>query len=101
MKLVFRITLVSLIVSCLAVIAFPRPAAAHPLGNFTVNQYSALTVGKDRVGLFYAVDMAEIPAFQELGTIRPDHSTDLTQPERDAYVARKSAELAKGLSLTL
>src|SRR4051812_18317142 len=75
MKPVFRIALVSLIVSCLAVVAMPRPAAAHPLGNFTVNQYSALTVGLDRVDVFYVVDMAEIPAFQELGTIRADHGT--------------------------
>src|SRR5439155_15718272 len=101
MKLVFRITLVSLIVSCLALVALPRQAAAHPLGNFTVNQYSALTVGEGRVDVLYVVDMAEIPAFQELGTIRPDHGTDLTPAERDGYVSRKSAELAKGLSLSV
>src|SRR5918911_4993328 len=99
MKLVFRMTLVSLIVSCLALVAAPRPAAAHPLGNFTVNQYSALTVGGGRVDVLYVVDMAEIPAFQELGTIRPDHSAELTTAERDAYTSRKSAELVKNLSL--
>jgi ABC-type nickel/cobalt efflux system permease component RcnA len=71
------------------------------MGNFTINQYSALTVGSDRVDLLYVVDMAEIPAFQELGTIRPDHSTGLTQAERDAYTTSKSAELLKGLSLSV
>ena len=49
----------------------------------------------------YVVDMAEIPAFQELGSIRSDRSTDLTKQERDAYTSRKSAELVKGLSLTV
>jgi ABC-type nickel/cobalt efflux system permease component RcnA len=45
--------------------------------------------------------MAEIPAFQELATIREDRSTDLTQAEREAYLSKKSAELAKNLTLTV
>src|SRR3954454_14995884 len=101
MKAIYRIAFVSLIVSCLVLVAMPRPAAAHPLGNFTVNQYSALTIAADRVDVFYVVDMAEIPAFQELGTIRPDHGTGLTPAEREAYASKKSAELLKGLVLSV
>src|SRR5881628_428 len=101
MRPLFRAALAALIVAALALVAMPRQASAHPMGNFTINQYSALTVGADRVEVLYVVDMAEIPAFQELGTIRPDHGTDLTPAERDGYVSRKSAELAKGLSLSV
>ena len=58
----------------LAVAAFalaPRPASAHPMGNFTINHYSALTVTSSRVDLRYVLDMAEIPTFAELQTISP------------------------------
>ena len=105
MKSIVRLVLAALLVSCLAVTLAPRPAAAHPMGNFTINQYSAIKVGADHVDVLYVVDMAEIPAFQELGTMSPSPSAnpdkDLTQAQRDAYAARKSAELAKGLTLTL
>src|SRR4051812_19452946 len=79
----------------------PRPAGAHPMGNFTVNHYSALTVGADQVQILYVLDMAEIPTYQELGTIREDHSPDLTPVQRTDYLARKSAQVIQGLRLTL
>ena len=40
------------------------PAAAHPLGNFTVNQYTRLDVAQAGVSVRYVLDMAEIPTFQ-------------------------------------
>ena len=46
-------------------VAGAAPAAAHPLGNFTVNSYSGLRVGPDRLAVDYVLDMAEIPAYQE------------------------------------
>ena len=46
------------------VAAWGGAALAHPLGNFTVNTYSGLIVGPDRISVDFVVDMAEIPAFQ-------------------------------------
>ncbi len=40
--------------------------AAHPLGNFSISQYSALQIGEQDIELRYIVDMAEIPTFQEI-----------------------------------
>ena len=40
--------------------------AAHPLGNFSISQYSAIQIGNQEVDLRYIVDMAEIPTFQEI-----------------------------------
>ena len=70
------------------------------MGNFTINRYSALTVGQGRVDLLYVVDMAEIPTYQELGAIRADHSTTLTPAEQDAYTAQRAADLVSNLTLT-
>jgi nickel/cobalt exporter len=101
MKPVLRLGIVLAVLGCLMLVAAPRPASAHPMGNFTINQYSALTIGQEQIDVMYVIDMAEIPAFQELGTIRPDHGPNLSAAERDAYASRKSSELLQGLSLTL
>jgi ABC-type nickel/cobalt efflux system permease component RcnA len=53
----------------LALVVAPA-AAAHPLGNFTVNQYSELTLSGDRVYVRYVLDLAEIPTFQDGPRVR-------------------------------
>src|SRR5215216_7482260 len=62
------------------VVAGATGAAAHPLGNFTVNTYSGLRVGPDRLAVDYVVDMAEIPTFQTRQAIDTDHDDRLTAP---------------------
>ncbi len=69
------------------------PVAAHPLGNFTINLYSRLEVGAERIDITYVVDMAEIPTYQEFGS-----ATVETRVPR-AYVERKARELRAGLRL--
>jgi ABC-type nickel/cobalt efflux system permease component RcnA len=39
-------------------------AAAHPLGNFTINRFSRVEIAGDRVYVRYVLDLAEIPTFQ-------------------------------------
>ena len=63
MKKVTR-SLLALMIALLAWAVLPRPAGAHPLGNFTINHYTALTVGAKAVAVRYILDMAEIPTFQ-------------------------------------
>ena len=48
-----------------AALGAPAAAAAHPLGNFTVNRFSAVELSGDRAYVKYVLDMAEIPTFQE------------------------------------
>jgi ABC-type nickel/cobalt efflux system permease component RcnA len=42
----------------------PAAAAAHPLGNFTINRFSRIEVSGHRVYVRYVLDLAEIPTFQ-------------------------------------
>ena len=53
-------------------IAVAVPAFAHPLGNFTINRFSQLSLNGDRIDVMYVVDYAEIPAFQEQQRIADD-----------------------------
>jgi ABC-type nickel/cobalt efflux system permease component RcnA len=70
-----------------AVIA--APAAAHPLGNFSVNHLAEVSVSADRVDVRYILDEAEIPTFQQRGV--PDAE----------LVRRKTAEAERRLVLTV
>ena len=64
----------------------PAAASAHPLGNFTVNRHSELTLSGSNVYVHYVVDLAEIPTVQ-FGT----------SVKRPGYAER----LARGLELHL
>ena len=44
-----------------AALALPVAAAAHPLGNFTVNRFSRVESAGQRVYVHYVLDLAEIP----------------------------------------
>jgi nickel/cobalt transporter (NicO) family protein len=67
----------------------PAVAFAHPLGNFTINHYAGIRVGRDAVLLDFVLDRAEIPTFQEVrrldpngdGTIDPGEAAALRGPE--------------------
>lgn len=45
------------------------PAAAHPLGELSVNHASALRVSPDAVRVLFVVDLAEVPAVPVLSTL--------------------------------
>jgi len=75
-------------------------AAAHPLGNFTVNTASGLRVGPDRLDVDYVVDMAEIPTFQTRQAIDTDHDDRVAGAEADRWRARECPRLAAGLQTT-
>jgi nickel/cobalt exporter len=72
-----------------------QPTAAHPLGNFTINLYSRLVVGTERLDITYVVDMAEIPTFQEFG------GEPLAAQAQADYLAQATTELRDGLRLVV
>jgi nickel/cobalt exporter len=79
----------------LALALSPVPAAAHPLGNFSISHYSGITIDARTVAVRYALDLAEIPTFQEIqetGIV-----ADATHPSVAAYALRKAETLKAGL----
>src|SRR5690242_401019 len=71
-------------------VAVPLVASAHPLGNFTVNSYSRLEIGATGVKVYYVLDMAEIPTFQEKDQFDLNHDGQLSDSERQTYLDRKA-----------
>lgn len=93
--------MIALALGLIAALGLAGTAAAHPLGNFTVNQYSRIEAGLDVVHVRYLVDMAEIPAFQERQQIDADHDGALSAAEQQAYLRQRAPELARGLRLSV
>jgi ABC-type nickel/cobalt efflux system permease component RcnA len=50
------------------------PVSAHPMGNFSISHYTAITISNGFVELRYVLDMAEIPTYQQIqqNGIKPD-----------------------------
>ena len=78
------------VVALLVLIGTAGPAAAHPLGNFTVNRYAAIEVSAGAVRVTYVLDLAEVPAFQ---------ARDEVAADPDAYRAEQVAAIEEGLVL--
>jgi nickel/cobalt transporter (NicO) family protein len=72
-------------------------ALAHPLGNFTINHFSSVEIGAEKIKLRYVIDMAEIPTFQELQAITGNGGPAPSKAELDAYAARVAAGYADQL----
>lgn len=86
----------------LGVLAGPAsPAAAHPLGNFTVNVYSGIELMPQRLEVEYVLDMAEVPTFREKRVIDTDRDGDISDAEQAVWADRMARDLAAGLSLSV
>jgi ABC-type nickel/cobalt efflux system permease component RcnA len=70
---------------------------AHPMGNFSVNHYSKISLESDGIRISYIIDLAEIPTYQELQ--QGNVTADVAEPAVTRFVASRGAELGRGLSL--
>jgi ABC-type nickel/cobalt efflux system permease component RcnA len=81
----------------LLVILTSAAAFAHPMGNFSVNHYSKVTVKPGLIEIRYLIDMAEIPTFQEIRQF--DITPTAGDPNASRYLDRQEQLLKEGLSL--
>ena len=94
----FRRIFISLLTITICFVFVPA-AFAHPLGNFTINHYAGLSVTSDSIAVDYVLDMAEIPAFQEIATFDANGNGQPDASEAAAYHAAKCASLQSDLRL--
>lgn len=90
-----------LIFSVLFILISALTAAAHPLGNFSVNQYSRLEVEKSRIKIRQILDVAEIPTFQLKNEIDTNKDETLSKDELNSYAEKITPEILANLSLTV
>lgn len=88
--------IIAAIFSCLAA----GTAAAHPLGNFSINQFSRIEAGGSKIKIRQVLDMAEIPLFQLFPFIDTDKNGELSATELDAYAESITPGYVANLSLS-
>jgi len=88
-------------IACLSLAAIGN-AAAHPLGNFTINHLARIDARGERLEIHYVLDIAEIPTFQIMHAAdwTPDRVRDWQDGE-GGLVARNLFVLANGTPLVL
>lgn len=90
------------IAAIVATFLFCVPIAnAHPLGNFTINHYAGVQVTQDGVGIDYVLDMAEIPAFQEINKLDINDDRKAEPAETANYPSKKCDEINSHLELRI
>ena len=75
--------------------------AAHPLGNFSVNQFTKIEIDKNEIRLRQVFDMAEIPTFQESNLIDTDKNGVMSESELRAYLDKITPAYLQNLLLTV
>jgi ABC-type nickel/cobalt efflux system permease component RcnA len=98
MRQIFRLAAIP--AALLVLVLLPAtPASAHPLGNFSVNQYLGLILHPDRVTATAIVDAAEIPTLQDRTQVDADADAAVTPDERAAHARRACEGLAAAVDV--
>ena len=95
-----KLRLPTLLALVIALVAAPT-AAAHPLGNFTINHYAGLNVSRESIAIDYVLDMAEIPAFQEIAKFDGDGNRQPDSAEVASYHPGQCEAIRAKLDLRL
>ena len=85
----------------IAFLFFATSVWAHPLGNFSVNQYSRLEVEKSNIKIRQILDLAEIPTFQAQSAIDTDKDGKMSDAELNTYAEQFVPQILANLVLTV
>ena len=97
-----RQTFAALVIAPVAVIGLgASPAAAHPLGNFSVNHLNTLTFTADQIMNDVVIDFAEIPTAQDRPTVDADGNGEVARAELAAHGAAECAAFVAAGNLTI
>lgn len=90
------------ILGLLAIVGLsPQGAAAHPLGNFTVNQYARIEVTTEGPRIVYILDLAEVPALLEIQRFDTSGDGTVDEAEGAVYLRETLPAIAKALDFAV
>ena len=85
----------------IAALAGLRPAAAHPMGNFSINHYARFQAQTGELKLRYLLDFAEIPAVDQMAKLDTNGDGAISATEKSAYLKSEIPPLLRGLALQI
>jgi nickel/cobalt exporter len=96
-----RVRMLGAAFAIVAAVLVPTCAAAHPLGNFTINHYTGIRVEPDRILLDVVIDQAEIPTFQSRLDFDTDGDGEVSDAEIDVGRVGACQAFAPSMALTV
>ena len=97
----YRIYRALFLVAIVLVSFVPSAAHAHPLGDFSINQYFVVDGSAPKPRVHFLLDIAEIPSFTELDMLDTDYDSELSQTEVETYLDQRIPQLARFIALTI
>lgn len=91
----------NLIFAVFSILIASAASFAHPLGNFSINQFARIEAGSSRILIRQVLDMAEIPTVAERRAIDTDGDGDCTAAELASYAASISPGFLSSISLAV
>lgn len=98
-SLAFRI--IVLVVAFTPCAGLVPSAAAHPLGNFSINHHTALHIEGAELRIRFRIDMAEIATAQQMPQIDVDSDKHISPEEENAYLRTVAKELTAAQMLKI
>jgi len=89
------------LVAGLALVGGAGMAAAHPLGNFSVNRHSGIVVSPGQVRVAHVLDLAEIPTVQARAQVDGDGDGRFDPNELASWAAARCAVAARDMAVTV
>ncbi len=80
-------------------LALASTAGAHPLGDFSINQYFVVDATQPTLRLHYLLDVAEIPSFTELDMLDTNFDSEIKKDEVERYLEQRIPQLEAQLAL--
>lgn len=76
-----------------------RHAAAHPMGNFSINHYARFEARSDELAFRLVLDFAEIPTAERMPQLDGDRDDQVTEGEKKAFLRSEAKTFIENLSL--
>ena len=99
MSLAKRLRTVVMLLTLAVVLVNAPGVSAHPLGNFTISHYTEIHVTRNGLALEFILDMAEIPAFQEIALLDKNRDGKAGSEELGDYPQRQCEVIRQQISL--
>ncbi len=91
----------SIVISTVVGLIVAMSAMAHPLGNFSVNQFAKIEVAASEIKIRQVLDMAEIPTVGELRNVDTNADGKYSDEELNAYAAAISPQYLANIAVNV
>lgn len=94
-----RRTTLAVATSVLMALLGVQAAVAHPLGNFTTNQYMGIHLTPGGITVDYVLDLAEVPTAQQRRLVDSDRNGEVDPDEVGRFVREECLRVAAHIDL--